>query len=284
MITTYLIYDVFTDEPFGGNPLAVIPDAGGLSPEMFQTIAREFNLSETTFVLPPDDPAHDAKVRIFTPMNELPFAGHPTVGTAIALSELGICGPEMVFELAVGPIPVKVTDGRARFTTRVPLTTGPAPDTAVVAACLGLDASAVRTDRHEPIEASLGTPFVLVELIDSAQLDAASPATDAMRKAAANPTMFAIMAYVRNGARIEARMFAPLGGIVEDPATGSAAAALAAYLGQLDSISQAFTISQGVRMGRPSIIEAEVTVEYGATVEVAIAGHAVKVMEGRLNL
>ncbi len=283
-MTDYLVYDVFTEEPFGGNPLAVIPDAGALSEDALLKIAREFNFSETTFVTPPVDPANDAKVRIFTPTRELTFAGHPTVGTALALAGLGRVGKEMVLELGVGPIPVTVTGTRAEFTTRVPLATATAAGTEALAACLSLDPSDIRSDRHAPVEAGLGTDFTLVELTGTAALDAASPSIDGFRQAATDPGRLAILAYVRDGARIEARMFAPLGGILEDPATGSAAAALAAYLGKRDGKSQAFEISQGVKMGRPSQISANVTVEDGTPVAVSIAGHAVKVMEGRLTL
>lgn len=283
-MTDFLVYDVFTETPFGGNPLAVIPDATGLPEDRFQKIAREFNFSETTFVLPPEDPEHDARVRIFTPTRELAFAGHPTVGTAIALAELGKVGSQMVLELGVGPIPVTVSGTRAEFATRVPLTTAPAAPLDALAACLGLAADRIRTDRHAPVEASLGTAFTLVELKDGSALEATSPNIDAFRKAATDPGRLAILAYVRDGDRIEARMFAPLGGILEDPATGSAAAALAAHLGALDGRSQTFRISQGVKMGRPSRIEAAVTVESGQPAEVRIAGHAVKVMEGCLTL
>ncbi len=283
-MTDFLVYDVFTDAAFGGNPLAVIPDASGLAEPELQKIAREFNFSETAFVLAPDDAAHDAKVRIFTPTQELAFAGHPTVGTALALAGLGRVGTETVLELGVGPIPVKVAGTRAEFATRVPLKTGPAAETDALAACLGLPVSAIRADRYAPVKAGLGTDFTLVELTDRAALDRAGPVIDAFRQAATDPVRLSILAYVRDGDRIEARMFAPLGGILEDPATGSAAAALAAYLGRLDGVSQSFAISQGVKMGRPSRIDAGVTVENGQPVEVTIAGHAVKVMEGRLTL
>lgn len=279
-----LVYDVFTQTPLTGNPLAVVPDATGLNADLFQDVAREFNYSETTFVLPPEDPAHDAKVRIFTPTRELAFAGHPTIGTALALHQLGSVGEKMVLELGVGPIPVTVDGTRAEFATRVPLETAPAASSASLADCLSLDETALRTDRHPPIEAGLGTPFTLVELDDLAALDAASPNIDGFRAAATDPGRLAILAYVRAGLSVEARMFAPLGGILEDPATGSAAAALAAFLGELEGASAHFDISQGVKMGRPSSITAGVQVEGGKSVEVTIAGHAVKVMEGTLTL
>ncbi len=282
-MTDYLVYDVFTEDAFGGNPLAVIPDATGLAEDQLQKIAREFNFSETTFVYPPEDSNNDAKVRIYTPTRELDFAGHPTVGTALALAGLGRVGQNMVLELGVGSIPVTVDGSRAKFATRVPLATAPAPGVDALAECLGLTSADFRTDRHEPIEAGLGTNFTLAELQSTAALDTASPVIDAFRRAATDPGRLAVLIYVRDGSRIEARMFAPLGGILEDPATGSAAAALAALLGKLDATSQSFEISQGVKMGRPSRISAEVTVEDGAPVEVTIAGQAVKVMEGRLT-
>ncbi len=281
----YAVYDVFIDTPFGGNPLAVVFDAKGLSTEQMFQITREFNFSETTFVLPPDDPEHTAKVRIFTPGVELPFAGHPTVGTALALAELKGKGPDMVFELGVGPIPVSVKDGAARFVTHVPLTTSPAPTNAQLAACLGVKTSDMCTDRHAPVTAGLGTEFVLVELTDTDALKKTGANVQAFRDTAgAEAERLALFVYCRDGTRIEARMFQPLAGIPEDPATGSAAAALAGFLGQLDSTSQQFVISQGVTMGRPSLITADVTVENGTPTSVAISGAAVKVMEGRLSL
>ena len=286
-MTRYLASDVFTDTPFGGNPLAVIPDATTLPDAQLQSIAREFNFSETTFVYPPDDPAHDARVRIFTPTMEIPFAGHPTVGTALALHALDRVEDDLVFELGVGPIPVTIRDGVARFTTNVPLRTWPGPSPRTVAGSIGLDISQVRVDRHAPIIASVGLPFALAELADADALASAVPNTDAFR--AFDPhwptdTHYDLLVYTRNGTRIDARMFAPLDGIPEDPATGSAAAALSSFLGQLDGISQTSRISQGVAMGRPSRIEAEVTVENGAPVEVAISGRAVKVMDGQLTV
>lgn len=282
----YLVYDVFTDRAFGGNPLAVIPDARGLAEDQLQQVAREFNFSETTFVYPPEA-GGDAKVRIFTPAMEIPFAGHPTVGTALALHNLGKVGTEIMLELGVGPIPVSISGQNARFVTKVPLETWPGPPVDVIAASIGQPESAIRTDRHAPTIGSVGLPFALAELVDDAALSAALPNTDAFR--AFDPhwpgqTHYDLLVYTRSGNRINARMFAPLDGIPEDPATGSAAAALSAFLGQLEGQSSAFEINQGITMGRPSRIEAEVIVEDGHPTSVAIAGSAVKVMEGRLAL
>ena len=159
-MTGYVVYDVFTDTVFGGNPLAVILDASGLSGAQMQSIAREFNFSESSFVLPPDDPAHTAKVRIFTPTMEVPFAGHPTIGTAVALADLGN-GPDMVFELGIGPIRCQAEAGAASFITTQPLRVLSRPDPSLVANCLGLEAEAVCTDRHEPVQASVGLEFVI---------------------------------------------------------------------------------------------------------------------------
>ena len=286
-MTEYVVYDVFTENAFGGNPLAVVLNAAGLPEVSLQKIAREFNFSETTFVYPPRDAGHDARVRIFTPMMEIPFAGHPTIGTAIALAELGRVGTEMMLELGVGPIPVTIDNGLARFVTREPLKTWQGISVNIAASAASLPDDMVRTDRHAPIIASVGLPFVLVELVDMAALEAATANSDtfhAFKPSWPGSTHLDLLVYVRDGTRINARMFAPLDGIPEDPATGSAAAALAAFLGQLEGHSETLTIAQGVEMGRPSEITAEVIVEDGQPSAVAISGRAVQVMEGRLAL
>jgi trans-2,3-dihydro-3-hydroxyanthranilate isomerase len=284
-MTDYLVYDVFTDRPFSGNALAVVTDAGALPEDRLQSIAREFNFSETVFVFPPADPANTARLRIFTPARELPFAGHPTIGTAIALSDLGRAANDMVLELGVGPISCHAANGHARFETRVPLETWDGPSADVVGACIGQSADVVRCDRHAPVIASVGMPFAIAELAGPAALTTASPVIEAFRAYELQwpaDTHFDLLVYLRDGDEIRARMFAPLDGIPEDPATGGAAAALAAYLGRLDGRSGSFTITQGVEMGRESRIEASVTVENGVPVAVSIAGSAVRVMEGRL--
>ena len=278
-MTGYVVYDVFTDRAFGGNQLAVIPDATGLAELDLQRIAREFNYSESTFVYPPDDPAHSARVRIFTPTMEVPFAGHPTIGTAIALSDLGR-GGDLVLELGVGPIPCRVTGNRAEFRTGVPLETGDSPTAALIAECLGLPADAVRSDPHPPVIASVGLPFAIAALRDRAALAAARPVTDAFRRAAElhpGPLDFAVLATWAEGDTVHARMFAPLDDIPEDPATGSAAAAYAALTRARTGHDVRLTIRQGEDMGRPSLIHAAADKD-----GVTIAGQAVKVMEGRL--
>lgn len=277
----YLVYDVFTDTRFGGNQLAVFPDAAGLPEDRLQAIAREFNFSEVTFVYPPADPAHTARVRIFTPTSEVPFAGHPTIGTAIALHDLGR-GAQMVLELGVGPIACTAGAEGAAFTTPVPLQIFGEPPAALVAEALGLPQAAIRSDRHGPVQASLGLAFVLVELDSRAHLAQARPQTEAFRKGAALYPAgldFAIFCYVRDGEQVEARMFAPLDNVPEDPATGSASATLAAYLARLPGGPQALSISQGVDMGRPSRISVSV-----GPAGVTVAGQAVRTMAGTLFL
>ncbi|MEM9973030.1 MAG: PhzF family phenazine biosynthesis protein [Pseudomonadota bacterium] len=284
-MTPYAVYDVFTDQPFAGNPLAVVFDAAELDTEAMVAITREFNFSETTFILPPEDSAHTAKVRIFTPSAELPFAGHPTVGTALALNARG-AGAEQVLELGVGPIPVTIAEGRAEFVTRTPLTRGEEPEIARIAACLGLTEAAIRTKAHAPQMASVGLSFCLVELTDRASLTAVVTDLPAFREAAdrySDRANFGLFCYTRDGGTVHARMFAPTGGIPEDPATGSASAALTAYLATLDASDLTLTIHQGEDMGRPSRIETRATFSDGAVRSVAVAGRARKVMEGQLT-
>ncbi len=281
-MTQYLVYDVFTDTPFGGNQLAVFPDASGIPEDQLQPIAREFNFSEVTFVYPPADPGHTAKVRIFTPTMEIPFAGHPTIGTAIALRDQGHSGA-MILELGVGPIQCDFADEKATFTIGAPFERLVSPETDLVAGALGLTAEAIQTDTHAPVQGSVGLPFVLVELTDKAQLSACTPSLDHIRQGAARYPAgldFAIFAYVRNGSQIDARMFAPLDNIPEDPATGSASAALAALLTEELAQDLHLNILQGEAMGRPSYITA--TTRHANPVPVTISGQAVRVMEGKL--
>ncbi|MFZ3582548.1 PhzF family phenazine biosynthesis protein [Loktanella sp. DJP18] len=280
-MSPYLVYDVFTDRPFGGNQLAIFPDAEGLPQHRLQAIAAEFNFSEVTFVYPPDDLRHTARVRIFTPTMEIPFAGHPIIGTAIALVDAGF-PPRMVLELGIGPIPCTVTDGRASFTTSVPLTRDATPEPSLVARVLGLTEAQIDLSVHAPVQAGLGLSFVIARLTDRAALSACQPDVAAMRDGASrHPGSFdfATLAYFVDGDGVHARMFAPLDGIPEDPATGSAAAALAALLRDVTGRPQDLTIRQGVDMGRPSLILARADAE-----GVTITGQAVRVMEGQLHV
>jgi trans-2,3-dihydro-3-hydroxyanthranilate isomerase len=220
-------------------------------------------------------------VRIFTPTSEVPFAGHPTIGTAIALHDRGgLC--EMVLELGVGPIACVVGPEGAAFTTPVPLQIVAHPPADLVAAALGLPVAAIRLDRHAPVQATLGLPFVLVELADRKALGAAQPVIDVLRHGAALYPAgldFAIFCYCREGGAVDARMFAPLDNVPEDPATGSASATLAAVLAGLPGGPTALDIRQGEDMGRTSRIATSVGPE-GVTVR----GQAVQVMAGRLIL
>lgn len=278
-MTQFLVYDVFTDRAFGGNQLAVIPDAKAIAEDDLQRIAREFNFSETAFVYPAMQAEHTAKVRIFTPTMEVPFAGHPTIGTAIALRDEGHAG-DMVLELGVGPISCRFDGDSVAFTTSAPLERIAEPDLPLVARCLGLKPEQIEADTHAPIQASLGLPFVIVELTDQDALAACSPVIDALREgAAAYPAGldFAIYAYHRDADHVSARMFAPLDNIPEDPATGSAAATLAILLAQISGKDEDLTIIQGEQMGRRSVIRA---LSDGASS--TISGRAVRTMQGQL--
>lgn len=278
-MTAYLVYDVFSNKPFGGNQLAVIPDASQIAQDDLQRIAREFNFSETTFVYPPKDPANTARVRIFTPTMEVPFAGHPTIGTAVALADAGH-SPDMTLELGIGPISATAQNGAASFTTSAVLETLEAPDLSLVSKALGTKADTIKTDVHAPIMASLGLAFTMTELVSRDAL--ASLTTDVSAFREGNDRYpsgldFAQFAYVRTGTHIDARMFAPLDNIPEDPATGSACATLAALLAQIEGRDLSFSILQGEDMGRPSVITA--TTKGTA---VTIAGNAVLTMKGEL--
>ena len=272
----YLVYDVFTDETFGGNPLASFPDATPLPDDALQKIAREFNFSETTFVTPPADPAHRARVRIFTPTQEIPFAGHPTIGTALALAtEDGMSEGDLVLELGVGPIPCKVDNGTAQFVTEHPLEITARPEADLVARCVGLTAADLA---GPPVQASLGLPFVFAELRTRDLLSKASPVESVFAEALPRYPVghdFSCYYYVRDGETVHARMFAPLDNIPEDPATGSAAATLTALLQKESGAPLSLTIEQGVDMGRPSRI-----LSHSDGQAVKIKGQAVRVMEG----
>ncbi|HVJ03698.1 MAG TPA: PhzF family phenazine biosynthesis protein [Sphingomonas sp.] len=257
--------DVFTDRRFGGNPLAVFTDAEGLSGEEMQALAAEMNLSETSFVLPPADPANTARVRIFHRTAEMPFAGHPSIGTAYVLARLGrVTGGEARLEVPAGLVRVAIatapngTPTGGRLTVPQPLQLGQAVEPGTVAACMGIATSDVRVEAHAPRAASMGVQFILAEVAPDA-LGRCTPDLATFR-AALQPWMngrLSLLAYAREGDGVRARMFAPLAGTFEDPATGSAAAALGGLLLSLDGKdSLAFTIAQGVEMGRPSRIEA----------------------------
>lgn len=298
--------DVFTDRPFGGNPLAVFLDADDLSPEEMQAIAGETNLSETVFVLRPADPAHAARLRIFVPRHEIPFAGHPNVGTAFVLAhEVGRAGRPvptgMVFEEAAGLVEVTVeTDAAgaptgARIVAPRPLAVGDALEPDLVAACLSLPREALRTDRHPPLVASVGLPFALAELASLETLAEARPDPGAFAEADRRhphpDDRLAILAYVPGpdglGHDARARMFGPLSGIPEDPATGSAGGALVGLLASLRPEVDAevsLRLGQGVEMGRPSALELRAVKRAGRVDRVEIGGGCVAMSEGTMRL
>ncbi len=295
--------DVFTDRAFGGNPLAVIPYANGLTTEEMQQIAREFNLSETAFVLPPENPGHTYRVRIFTPATELPFAGHPTIGTAFVL---GLCGrvelkqerTRVILGETVGAVPVEIraASGHPVFAqltaARLPEWGPSPPPSEIIAAMLSLDPTDVLDDAHdEPQAISCGMPFLFVPV----------KSLDAVRRARLNwewwnqylaaawaPQLYAFSYDVETpGASIHARAFTHYVGVEEDPATGSAASALAGYLAKRERLRDGTTrwrIEQGIEMGRPSLIDVEADARDGVLTAVRVGGSCVVVSEGHLSV
>lgn len=267
----------------------MIPDARGLETAAMQRIAAEFNYAETTFVLPPDDPAHDAKVRIFTPRAEVPFAGHPNIGTAFVLAQLRGGKERLIFEEAAGLVPVDIMREHgavagATLTAPQPLTRGETVAADRIAACAALAAPDIATGRHQPLVASVGMSFVIAELASQAALAKARPQPDVFAQLPAAATGLHLYVAGADGA-LAARMFAPLYGVPEDPATGSANAALAALLADLAPETDAaftFRMIQGVEMGRPSLLLAEAVKKGGAVGRVRIGGRCVAMMEGRM--
>lgn len=299
----YVTVDVFTDRPFGGNPLAVVPDAHGVASEQMQAIASEFNLSETTFVLPPADPAHTAQVRIFTPRAELPFAGHPNVGTAFVLATAASAacavrrpnGDAMIFEEKAGLVPITLLRNGdavtgARLAAPQGLSVGETVARDTVAAACSLAPDDIDTRVHEPCIASCGAPLVFAAVSSRAALAAARPRLDVFAEHVPVSRAIGIHLYVETAAPaadIEARMFAPLYGVVEDPATGAANVALAALLASLSAernVRLEWRISQGVDMGRPSLIVASAEKQDGKVVAAYVGGSCVQVMSGVITL
>ncbi|MGH6884930.1 MAG: PhzF family phenazine biosynthesis protein [Geminicoccales bacterium] len=291
---SFVTVDVFTERRFGGNPLAVFPDARGLSNEAMQSLAAELNLSETTFVLPADDPAHTARVRIFNRTHEMPFAGHPNVGTGFVLAEQGRDRDGLLlFEEIAGLVEVKVErDGSgallgATIAAPQPLSLGLQLPPETVAACAGLQPADVVTAAHPPQLVSVGVAFVLAE-VSGAALTHALPDIAAFRQAlTAWPTLegrLSLYLYARDGEGIRARMFAPLAGTYEDPATGSAATPLAALLLSLtEAESASYNIVQGVEMGRPSLLRT--TARRAADgIRATVGGNCVPVLRGEALL
>lgn len=286
--------DVFTDRRFAGNPLAVVTDARGLSDAEMQTLTREFNLAETTFILPPDDPKHDAKVRIFTIGYEMPFAGHPTVGTAIAIAAARRRQGELLLELKAGlfRVAAEETKGlwRAVFVNpNLPKERGPAPAAEALEAALSLPKGAVDREAHRPRRIGAGVDYVYVKAplaaVRAARLNSA--AFEALDLAG----IVGVLLYADGGDAADAdyhvRMFAPGAGVAEDPATGSAAAALPGQIaaaGALKDGASRWIVEQGFEIGRPSRIEVHVDAERGAVSRVRVGGTAVGVSRGVIEI
>ncbi|MGH7067337.1 MAG: PhzF family phenazine biosynthesis protein [Acetobacteraceae bacterium] len=291
----YVTLDVFTGHAFGGNPLAVIADARGLTDAEMQAIAGEFNYSETTFVLPPADARAAALVRIFMPSRELPFAGHPNVGTAFVTAAKGELfgrrlGDEFLFEEKAGLVRISIRREHgavAGATLAAPqaLVIGRSVAAKIVAGCVGLEPGDLKTGDGFPVVASVGLPFLFAELKDRGALARSRP-TVAFAQQVPGLGADAIHLFVREGTRVAARMFFGSGaGVIEDPATGSANVALAALLAERLSARDAelaLEISQGEDMGRPSRLQAHAVKRDGRIERAEIGGQCIEMMRGRL--
>lgn len=298
----YATADVFTDRIFGGNQLAVLPDARGLDDRRMQSIAREFNFSETVFVFPPENPANTRRLRIFTPGSELPFAGHPTVGTAHVLAELGeiaLAGDEtrIVFEEGVGPVPVLIRSrgGRPEFAqlsvAKLPEVGPPPPSRTALAEILSLDTNDLLGGPSSPQAVSCGVPYLFVPLRNRDAVARARVRLERWEQVLKSYWAPEIMVFSRDpereGSNVRARMFAPAFGIPEDPATGSACAALAGYLGAREGASDGtvrWVVEQGFEMGRPSILDVEADKVGGAVTAVRVGGATVMVARGQIEV
>jgi trans-2,3-dihydro-3-hydroxyanthranilate isomerase len=298
----YLTADVFTDRPFGGNPLAVFPDALGIPEERMQQVARELNLSETVFVLPPVDPKHTRKVRIFAPASELPFAGHPTVGTAFVLAAIGevaLDGPEthIVFEEGVGPVPVMIRaeGGKPVFSqltaAKLP-EVGPAPPSIPdLAEMISLEPADLLDGTDAPEAVSCGVPFLYIPLRNRDAVRRARLALDRWEALLGGTWATEVYVFARDpelpGSHVRSRMFAPRMGITEDPATGAATASFGGYLAsrapERDGTLR-WVIEQGFEMGRPSILHLEADKRDGRITAVRVGGSSVLMSEGEMEI
>lgn len=294
----FVTLDVFTDRRFAGNPLAVVIDADGLDTKTMQMIAREFNHPETVFVLTPTGPEHRARVRIFTPATELPFAGHPTVGTAVLLGLVdgGTHARDILVEEGIGPVrccvrPVERDRGRARFDlAKLPQELGLTADVAIIAAALGIEAGDVGFDQFAPARWSAGLPVTFVPLKGLDIVRRCQPDLTKWGAAFESGGGTPVYVFTRETASTDhafhARMFAPDFGIPEDPATGAAVAALAGPIARCERLRDGnhdFIIEQGFEMGRQSLIELALTVRDGQLAAGAIGGWAVVVTEGEIE-
>lgn len=294
--------DVFTDVAFGGNPLAVVLDADLLTAERMQVIAREFNLSETVFILRPANPAHTARARIFTPLSEVPFAGHPTVGAAILLAQLRapaagedhdaiVALEEMIGTVRIG---VRLRSSQAGFAEfdapELPVETGAPVRIEPLAAALGLLPREIGFANHRPTSYSVGNSFTFVPVASHEALARAAVNTQYWSAAMAGQGVIGAFVYcaetVHTTSAFHARMFAPDVGVPEDPATGSAAVAFAGVIQRFDALPDGHhkrVIEQGFEIGRPSLIALSLDVAQGRLHTVRIGGHAVRIAEGRIR-
>jgi trans-2,3-dihydro-3-hydroxyanthranilate isomerase len=295
----YVTIDVFTERVFGGNPLAVVLDTQGLTSSRMQSIANEFNYSETTFVLPAAQPGNTAHVRLFTARTEVPFAGHPNIGTAVVVArELEAAGhapiDSLTFEEAAGLVKIRLLrDGDAvvgaELTAPQPLSIGSSVSVEDAAACLSLPKSSIVTTHHVPQVVSVGLPFLAVELASREALRLAKPNFAAHERILPSIGTDAVYSYCRgtSDGELHARTFAPLDATIEDPATGSATAATIALLASLRTEKDAevaWRVEQGVDMGRASLLLGRTQKRDGMVYAVHIAGRAVQVMHGWLDI
>jgi len=292
----YVTVDVFTDTSFRGNPLAVVLESNDLTSSQMQAIATEFNYSETTFVLPPRDPAHTATVRIFTPTCEVPFAGHPNIGTALVLArewqDAGQLLPAtFLFEEAAGLVPValEVIDGQvvaAELTAPEALSVTATLSVTDAADCVGLTAAEIVTDTHLPSVASVGLRFLIVEVASREALSRTIGDLAIHRRVLQPVSAEGVYAYVRaSGATaLEARMFAPLDKVPEDPATGSATVAALALIATREAVvgERRWLVLQGEDMGRLSKLHGRTVYRDGVLQSVHVGGGAVEVMRGSI--
>ncbi|MEL6374129.1 MAG: PhzF family phenazine biosynthesis protein [Pseudomonadota bacterium] len=299
----YHTLDVFTGTRFAGNPLAVVLDAEGLSDALMQTIAKEFNYAETVFVTAAENPAHTAKVRIFTPQFEMPFAGHPTIGTAVLLA--GLKTPEVngerdaiiVLEEKIGNVRVgvRLRDGASDYAEfsapQLPSPLDGVPSADALAAALGLIPSEIGFDNHQPLRVDAGNTWTIIPVATREALSKARPVQPYWDEAMAKAGDIGAYVYCRQPqhttSSFQARMFAPGAGVPEDPATGSAAAAFPQMIATFDQPPDGThkrIIEQGFQMGRPSLITVTMVVRGGAMSAVRIGGEAVHVMSGTLHV
>jgi trans-2,3-dihydro-3-hydroxyanthranilate isomerase len=292
----YLVLDVFTDTAYGGNPLAVLLEAEGLTEIQMQRIAREFNLSETAFVRPPRNRGETHRLRIYTPARELPFAGHPTVGAALALAEEGWPSDEFVFGEGIGPVRVTLRQqkqGRSAWlwAAKMPELGPSPPPVDALAALVSLRTTDILAGDWGPVAVSAGIPFLVIPVRDAATLARAELDVNRWREILKD--WWADQVYVvapldgPQGTRYRARMFAPSLGFLEDPATGAAATAFPGWLvprlGAKDGILTV-TVEQGIEMGRPSTLMIEIELSGGVITVVRVGGMAVPVAEGTIRV